>query len=155
MKDPLIQTPPSIRDSTLTKSSRFRRQFSGWKVGVIVCSTIASTVCLLNTILTIWAATKYKATGALGYLYTGSCSEVANMNLWIHLGINAMSTLLLSASNCKAPISDFSCLWLKVTDNPQIQCKLSAAQLARRSTLLTKRVAGLMLEYRVPGTCGV
>lgn len=106
-KDPSIQKgsrEPSIRDSIFTKSSRFRRQFSGWKVGVVVCATTAIVVCLLNVILTIWAATSHKSSGGLSYLYTGSCSEVATMGLWIHLAINAMSTLLLSASNCMSQI---------------------------------------------------
>ena len=38
--------------------------------------------------------------GGLGNLYTGDCSKVGNMSLWIHLAINAVSTMLLSASNC-------------------------------------------------------
>lgn len=86
-----------------TFSSRFsrrRRQFSGWKVGVVVCAITASTVCLLNIIVTIWAVSSHRVSGGLSYLYTGSCAEVAHMSLWIHLAINAMSTLLLSASNC-------------------------------------------------------
>ena len=74
---------------------------SGWKVGVAVCAATAVTVCLLNVALTVWAVVNHEVINGLSYLYTGSCQEVATMSLWIHLGINAMSTLLLSASNCE------------------------------------------------------
>lgn len=66
------------------------------------CAGTAATVCLLNITLTVWAVTNHEVIGGISYLYTGSCTEVANMSLWIHLGINAMSTMLLSASNCKS-----------------------------------------------------
>jgi len=67
-----------------------------------VCAATAVLVCLLNTALTVWAVSNHQVEGGLSYLYTGSCQEVAKMSLWIHLGINAMSTMLLSASNCKS-----------------------------------------------------
>jgi SNF family Na+-dependent transporter len=71
----------------------------------MVCATTAVMVCLLNITLTIWAVTNHQLVDGLSYLYTGSCQEVAKMSLWIHLGINAMSTMLLSASNCKSSSS--------------------------------------------------
>ena len=92
---------PSIHQSISGGLERPRRQLSGWKIGVMVCAVTAATVGLLNISLTIWAVTNHKLIDGISYLYTGSCSEVASMSLWIHLGINAMSTMLLSASNCK------------------------------------------------------
>lgn len=92
---------PSIRQSIDGGLERRRRQLSGWKIGVSVCAVTAVTVGLLNISLTIWAVTNHELINGISYLYTGSCSEVASMSLWIHLGINAMSTMLLSASNCK------------------------------------------------------
>lgn len=96
----------SIRESSIHESIHGgleprRRQLSGWKIGVMVCAATAATVGLLNISLTVWAVTNHEIISGISYLYTGSCSEVANMSLWIHLGINAMSTMLLSASNCK------------------------------------------------------
>jgi hypothetical protein len=67
----------------------------------MVCAATAATVGLLNISLTVWAVTNHELISGISYLYTGSCLEVASMSLWIHLGINAMSTMLLSASNCK------------------------------------------------------
>jgi len=87
-----------------------RGRFSGWRTGVLVCAATATTVCLFNIILTTWAVSSHKVAGGLSFLYTGSCDEVANMSLWIHLGINVMSTLLLSASNCtKSLMEIFPC----------------------------------------------
>jgi hypothetical protein len=67
----------------------------------MVCAATAAAVGMLNISLTVWAVRNHELISGISYLYTGSCSEVANMSLWIHLGINAMSTMLLSASNCK------------------------------------------------------
>jgi len=92
---------PSIKESIFRAVSGRKEQFSGWKVGVACCATIAGIVCILNATLTIWAVTDHKLIDGLSYLYTGSCTEVAHMSLWIHLGINATSTMLLSASNCE------------------------------------------------------
>ena len=103
-QDPLVQKSsinPSVRESVFSQPPKRRRDFSGWKVGVLMCAVVAVAVCLLNSALTVWAVINHKATSGLSYLYTGSCLEVANMSLWIHLGINVMSTLLLSASNCR------------------------------------------------------
>jgi len=37
--------------------------------------------------------------GGTGTLYSGSCDKSRKIGLWLHLGINALSTLLLSGSN--------------------------------------------------------
>ena len=37
--------------------------------------------------------------GRIGTLYSGSCDKSKTIGLWLHLGINALSTLLLSGSN--------------------------------------------------------
>ena len=65
-----------------------------------MCALTTSVVCLLNIIVTIWAISNHKLEEGFAQLFQGSCAEVANMSLWIHLAINVMSTLLLSASNC-------------------------------------------------------
>jgi hypothetical protein len=100
MHKPYI-TVRSIREWISSSLKRSWRQFPGWKTGVIGCSATAVVVCLLNISLTVWAVTNHQLVGGISYLYTGSCSKVEKMSLWIHLGINVMSTVLLSASNCK------------------------------------------------------
>jgi len=104
-QEPLLQKP-STDSSTYTYGSVFpnflkRKHLTGWKFGVVTCAVTAITVCLLNIILTIWAVANHHVDNEVSSLYAGSCKEVASMSLWIHLAINVMSTLLLSASNCE------------------------------------------------------
>lgn len=107
----------NLRTLRYTRSLRLKIQSSEqlflvvfeirYRVGRLVLpqnAAIAVSV-LLNVILTIWAVTNHQLVGGISYLYTGSCSEVRDMSLWIHLGINIMSTLLLSGSNCELQIT--------------------------------------------------
>lgn len=80
-----------------TSAKKWR--LTGWKVGVLACAAVAGMVCFLNIGLTVWAIHNHQVKDELSYLFTGSCTEVASISLWIHLAINAMGTLLLSASN--------------------------------------------------------
>ncbi|PUU76454.1 hypothetical protein B9Z19DRAFT_1194719 [Tuber borchii] len=75
--------------------------YTGWHTGVLACATSVVVVLLINIGLTIYAATnpKYKMEGGIGTLYSGSCDKSKTIGLWLHLGINALSTLLLSGSN--------------------------------------------------------
>ena len=75
--------------------------YTGWHVGVLACATSVVVVLLINIGLTIYAATnpEYKMEEGVGTLYSGSCDKSKTMGLWLHLGINALSTLLLSGSN--------------------------------------------------------
>ena len=77
--------------------------YTGWHTGVLACATSVMVVLLINVSLTVYAATnpKYKmARGSgIGTLYEGSCDKSRVIGLWLHLGINALSTLLLSGSN--------------------------------------------------------
>ena len=54
---------------------------------------------MINVIVTIYAVVKHGSHSEQSPLYVGSCREVSRLSLWIHLAINALSTLLLSASN--------------------------------------------------------
>jgi len=75
--------------------------FTGWHTGVLACATSAIVVLFINIGLTIYAATnpEYWMVGGTGTLYSGSCDKSKTIGLWLHLGINALSTLLLSGSN--------------------------------------------------------
>ena len=63
------------------------------------CAATAGTVLLINTILTVCAATKYGLDDGLATIQEGSCRRTKDLSLWLHLLINALSTVLLSASN--------------------------------------------------------
>ena len=75
--------------------------YTGWHTGVLACATCVVVVLCINVGLTIYGATnpKYKMRGGIGTLYEGSCDESKTIGLWLHLVINALSTLLLSGSN--------------------------------------------------------
>ena len=75
--------------------------YTGWHTGVLACATCVVVVLLINVSLAIYAAThpEYKMEGGVRTLYSGSCDKSTKIGLWLHLGINALSTLLLSGSN--------------------------------------------------------
>ena len=75
--------------------------YTGWHTGVLACATSVMVVLLINVGLTIYAATnpEYKMERGIGTLYSGSCEKSRTIGLWLHLGINALSTVLLSGSN--------------------------------------------------------
>ena len=75
--------------------------YTGWHTGVLACATSVVVVLLINVGLTIYTTTspKYKMERGIGTLYSGSCDKSRTIGLWLHLGINTLSTLLLSGSN--------------------------------------------------------
>ncbi|RPB05098.1 hypothetical protein L873DRAFT_1785771 [Choiromyces venosus 120613-1] len=75
--------------------------YTGWHTGVLACATSVLVVRFINVSLTIYAATNpgYKMERGIGTLYSGSCEKSRTIGLWLRLGINALSTLLLSGSN--------------------------------------------------------
>lgn len=95
--DPFV-TPHQIKNQRWGRSISVK-SFSGWHFGVCGCALVAGSVCGINMILTIWASLKFGVTGGIGTIQDGQCSKTKNLSLWLHLAINALSTLLLSASN--------------------------------------------------------
>ena len=75
--------------------------YTGWHTGVLVCAASVVVVLLINVGLAIYIATnpRYKMERGTGILYSGSCAKTETIGLWLHLGINVLSTLLLSGSN--------------------------------------------------------
>ena len=96
--------PESTREQQNSLSSvRKPDWYTGWHTGVLGCATSVMVVLLINVSLTIYAATnpEYKMARerGIGTLYEGSCHKTRTIGLWLHLGINVLSTLLLSGSN--------------------------------------------------------
>ena len=77
--------------------------YTGWHTGVLACATSVTIVLLINISLTVYAATnsehKTERERGIGTLYSGSCDKSRTIGLWLHLGINVLSTVLLSGSN--------------------------------------------------------
>ena len=79
--------------------STWRRVAHGWRAGTIICAMTAGIVFLINLVMIVWASAKYPVNDGLGTIQQGSCSKTRIMNTWLHLAINILSTVLLSASN--------------------------------------------------------
>ena len=56
-------------------------------------------ILLLNIILTITTSARSPGHGGLANIQEGSCSQSDRIDFWLHLLINALSTILLAASN--------------------------------------------------------
>ena len=76
-----------------------RHWWSSRKNMLIIQQTLAAMVFSLNVGLTSWASAKHKTSGGIGTLHMGDCATVKRINLWSHLAINILSTLLLGSSN--------------------------------------------------------
>ena len=73
--------------------------FYGWRSGISLCGGAAFTVLAVNITLVISASTHYGVFGGFGTIMDGSCEKTKNLSLWLHFAINALSTILLGASN--------------------------------------------------------
>ena len=95
-------TPASefIREWSNSFSSAWKPVwYTGWHTGVLACATSVLVVLFINVVLTIYATAEYQMENGIGTLYEGSCPKSRRIGLWLHLGINALSTVLLSGSN--------------------------------------------------------
>lgn len=75
------------------------KKLQGYRFGVLCCAIISAVVLMINLILTVWAILSSEVRNGLGTLQNGSCKTTGTLTFWIHLIINILSTLLLSASN--------------------------------------------------------
>jgi len=90
----------NLTTSASSKPSWRRRYMTGWRFGVVSCAASASIVFVINVSVTLWAWRRHGFTGGRGTLFDGSCTRSRPYNTAIHVVINILSTLLLSASNC-------------------------------------------------------
>lgn len=72
--------------------------FRGWRVGALAAAALALLSLLINIAVVAWLGSQGKG-AALIEVFNGSCSKVQRMDIWTHLAINALSTLLLGGSN--------------------------------------------------------
>ena len=81
------------------KSRNILRRFQGWRMGAILCASATATVLLINIIFVVVIPAVYGAQSGLTTIQEGSCSKSKHLDTWLHLLINILSTVLLSASN--------------------------------------------------------
>ncbi|KAI7546111.1 hypothetical protein KC331_g5819 [Hortaea werneckii] len=98
-KNTWATTQAATETSAGTSNREKRRKLQGWRFGVAVSALTAFTVLLLNMILTIYAGVKFGTSGGIGTAFDGSCERVDIWTTWLHILINGLSSILLSASN--------------------------------------------------------
>jgi hypothetical protein len=75
------------------------KRHTGWRRGIIYCIATACLVLLCVLAFTGWAAGLATESASIRVLYRGNCKTSKNMLTATHVAINALSTLLLGASN--------------------------------------------------------
>ncbi|KAM0438541.1 hypothetical protein ACHAPT_001290 [Fusarium lateritium] len=76
---------------------RGKQYFGGWRTGMAISTSAAAFVTIINLIFLGVVRAKVSAGG--GSLWTGNCKTAKEYSLWLHLGINALATVLLGAGN--------------------------------------------------------
>ena len=96
---------PVVRVISQTPTARVkrdrRRKLQGWRFGVAVSAWVAFLCLMLNLLFTVSASIKFRKSmvDGVGTAYEGSCDVVDTWATWVHILINALSSILLSASN--------------------------------------------------------
>ena len=90
--------PVSSQTELPRRSARSERS-KNWKKSLVLFAVASGSVFVCNTSFMIWAIASRRVRDGRGTMFEASCSRVRNTNLFIHLLINILSTLLLGASN--------------------------------------------------------
>ena len=99
--DFLLPSPPLVSLKASWQAAIRRaapKQLHGWKLGALGASILAGFSLVINIIVAAWLGS-HKQESGLVEVYNGSCEKVAVLDLWSHLAINVLSTLLLGGSN--------------------------------------------------------
>lgn len=83
----------------LLQPSTTARWFSGWRTGAYSAACLALASLVINSAAAAWLKHHPNADSNLVEVFNGSCNAVSRMDIWVHLLINAISTLLLGGSN--------------------------------------------------------
>lgn len=76
-----------------------QKRYSGWRKGVTIAALAALAVAGINIGLTVYIRSRFNIKRGIGIMYEGSCDKSKQLDTWIHLLINALSSALLAASN--------------------------------------------------------
>jgi hypothetical protein len=91
--------PKINADDDKTNDSNWRLCATKRTRNLMVMSIMTGAVFTTNLILTIIGTIQYTPQNGVGLIYEGDCSVVGSLDLWLHLLINILSTLMLMASN--------------------------------------------------------
>jgi hypothetical protein len=96
--DPVRHHPPFSWEAFKKPFAIWPKSLYGWRTGALTSALLAAISLAINFAVVIWLGVHGHGAG-LVELYNGSCSEVEKIDLWVHLAINVLSTLLLGGSN--------------------------------------------------------
>lgn len=80
-------------------AQKFRAKHSNRKIALCIQQVLAALVFGANLAWIIWAQAKFGTESGIGTMFLGACIKAKRLNLWLHLIINILSTLLLGTSN--------------------------------------------------------
>ncbi len=91
------QDEEKIKESDKSLGLRF------WKSrrsrALLLQIAVVLVIMVINLALTVVAFSRLRAQDGVGVIYEGDCTTVANLDQWLHLLIDLLSTGMLSASN--------------------------------------------------------
>ena len=143
------ETPKAA--SLLLRASSSRKRFSGWRVGMTACAVAAMISLLLNVGVAIGVAIKLGMPNGIGTLFHGSCKKVESLNFWIHLGINALSTILLGGLKLILLTDQVATALIRI-QGATTACNVCLHRQEKRWTRPMPRGSGLTLGCQV---CGI
>jgi hypothetical protein len=94
-----LRQPEDVSPRSWSCLARSKAIFSGWRTGILWCIIAAVAVFLVNFALIIWSTKRSKSSSGNRILFQGGCESTRWIATVAHLLINALSTLLLAASN--------------------------------------------------------
>jgi hypothetical protein len=75
--------------------------WGGWRTTVLTGAVMTFIILIANFVILVWASVRRQGGNDNGAgavtLYTGTCTEMGKVFTWSHLGVNVLSTILLSA----------------------------------------------------------
>ena len=84
-------------------SAKPENRLFGWRAGTTGVGALMLIVFIVNVTFLIWGPATANINAGIGVLRRGDCQKSANLNTFIHLIINLLSTAMLSGSNyCKS-----------------------------------------------------
>jgi hypothetical protein len=86
-------------DLSYKRKSFSQTYFGGLKLTLRAFAFAALAVFIVNVTWLIWAKKRFGAVSGYGTIQQGDCNAAKQLNLWLHLAINILSTLLLAGSN--------------------------------------------------------
>ena len=143
------------QENAVSKTSRFQnfQSTAGWRVTAVLAFVATTVVFLANLAFLVWYYTAAPRQNGERRLSQGDCDSAARINTWVHLLINASSTILLAGSNfCTLPQP----MALAPSKSLMINTKACRDSVRHPGPKLTKLIvhrAGWTSEFRVHGIC--